>query len=242
MPLLIAILLSAALGTCAWGVARRGPSLTMVPVSAIVGGTLVLGVVTGIVVRADGRVGVDADVAGWADRHASALSTDGLQVITNLGAVWFVAGGVLALVLIELRRGAHRWVLPFLLAVVLGDKLLTVALKDLVDRARPTLNPVAQTLGPSFPSGHTSTAAAFWAATALVVGRWCAPRIRAALVGAAVGIAVAVAASRVLLNVHWLTDVIGGLALGWAWSAVCVLVLGGRLRGGRGAALRPGCP
>ena len=40
---------------------------------------------------------------------------------------------------------------------------------------------------------------------------------RALLAGGAVGIAVAVAASRVLLDDHWLSDVIAGLALGWAW-------------------------
>ena len=39
----------------------------------------------------------------------------------------------------------------------------------------------------------------------------------------------AVAASRVLLDVHWLTDVIGGLALGWAWFALCAIAFGGRL-------------
>ena len=54
--------------------------------------------------------------------------------------------------------------IPFLLAVTLGNHFVTVAVKDLADRARPTLNPIAQTLGPSFPSGHSSTAAAFYAA------------------------------------------------------------------------------
>ena len=47
--------------------------------------------------------------------------------------------------------------------------------------------------------------------------------------GLAAGIAVAVAASRVLLDVHWLTDVIAGLALGWAWFAVCAIAFGGRI-------------
>src|SRR5262249_33949835 len=90
-------------------------------------------------------------------------------------------------------------------------------------------NPAAATLGPSFPSGHTTTAAAFFAAGALLIGRRRSPAARAALAGGAVGVAVAVAASRVLLDVHWLTDVIGGLMLGWAWLALCGIAFGGRL-------------
>jgi undecaprenyl-diphosphatase len=40
----------------------------------------------------------------------------------------------------------------------------------------------------------------------------------------------------VLLDVHWLTDVIAGLALGWAWFSVCSIAFGGRLlRFGAGA-------
>jgi undecaprenyl-diphosphatase len=101
--------------------------------------------------------------------------------------------------------------------------------KDLVDRVRPTLNPVAATLGPSFPSGHSSTAAALYAATALLLGRRRGHTARAVLAGGAVGIAVAVACSRVLLDVHWLSDVIAGLTLGWAWFAVCSIAFGGRL-------------
>jgi membrane-associated phospholipid phosphatase len=49
------------------------------------------------------------------------------------------------------------------------------------------------------------------------------------LAGLAAGIAVAVAASRVLLDVHWLSDVIAGLALGWGWFAVCAIAFGGRI-------------
>jgi undecaprenyl-diphosphatase len=44
-----------------------------------------------------------------------------------------------------------------------------------------------------------------------------------------VGIAVAVATSRVLLDVHWVSDVIAGLALGWAWFCVCAIAFGGRI-------------
>jgi membrane-associated phospholipid phosphatase len=132
-------------------------------------------------------------------------------------------------VAVDALRRRTLWALPFLFVVIAGDKVLTQALKHLVDRARPTLEPVAATLGPSFPSGHSSTAAASWAAFALVASRWCGPRARPYLAGGAVVIAIAVAASRVLLDVHWLTDVVGGLALGWAWFAACAIALGGRL-------------
>ena len=53
--------------------------------------------------------------------------------------------------------------------------------------------------------------------------------MRNVLAGAAVGIAVAVACSRVLLDLHWLSDVVAGLALGWGWFAVCAVAFGGWL-------------
>jgi undecaprenyl-diphosphatase len=52
---------------------------------------------------------------------------------------------------------------------------------------------------------------------------------RAVFTGIAGGTAVAVAATRVLLGVHWLTDVIAGLILGWTWFAVVSIAFGGRL-------------
>ena len=119
--------------------------------------------------------------------------------------------------------------MPFIVAVVGGEEIVATVIKHVVDRARPAFNPAAATLGPSFPSGHSTTAAAFYAAAALLLGRRRRPRARALVTGIAVGLAVAVASSRVLLDVHWLTDVIGGLALGWAWFALCRVAFGGRL-------------
>ena len=37
------------------------------------------------------------------------------------------------------------------------------------------------------------------------------------------------ASLHVLLDVHWLTDVIAGLSLGWAWFALCAIAFGGRI-------------
>ena len=135
----------------------------------------------------------------------------------------------IVLVVADHLRLPTRWVIGYVALVILGQNVLTQLVKELADRVRPDLNPIAETLGPSFPSGHSATAAAFWAATALVLGRGRPRLVRALLAGGAFGIAVGVAGSRVLLDVHWLTDVIAGASLGWAWFAVCSLAFGGRV-------------
>lgn len=205
-----------------------GLALTLALLVVLAGGVL-LALLAVVVRSTDLLAGIDSSVAEWGNRHASAWSHDALTLVTQLGETWVVVLVAVVVAAVEIVRTRSRWVAPFLLAVILGDKLLTEAVKQLVDRARPAIEAVAATLGPSFPSGHTSTAAASWAAFALVAGRWWGRRAWPALAGAAVGIAVAVALSRVLLDVHWLTDVLGGLALGWAWFAACAIAFGGRL-------------
>ncbi len=196
---------------------------------AVLMGGVVLALLTVAVRSTDVLAGIDTSAAEWGDLHASAWSQDAVTLVTDLADTWTLTVVAVGVAAIELARTRNRWVVPFLLAVIVGDALLTEAIKQLVDRARPDLEPVAATLGPSFPSGHSSAAAASWAAFALVAGRWWGPRAWPALAAAAVGIAVAVAGSRVLLDVHWLTDVLAGLALGWAWFAFCAIAFGNRI-------------
>lgn len=205
-----------------------GLALTLALLAVFLGGVL-LALLAVVVRSTDVLAGIDSSVAEWGHHHASAWSHDALTLVTRLGEAWVIVPVAILVAAVEITRTRNRWVVPFLLIVILGDKLLTGAIKQLVDRARPEIEAVAATLGPSFPSGHTSTAAASWAAFALVAGRWWGRRAWPALAGAAVGIAVAVALSRVFLDVHWLTDVLGGLALGWAWFAACAIAFGGRL-------------
>jgi undecaprenyl-diphosphatase len=172
---------------------------------------------------------VDNSVAHWGFVHRTAPSTSGLDAVTQLGSIQVVVGLALAVVALDAYRTRSRWSLPFFVAVLGGMEILMLSVKALVGRARPTLEPAAASLGPSFPSGHSATAAAFYAAVALVLGRRLAQRRRQILISLAVALAVAVAASRVLLDLHWLSDVVGGLSLGWGWFALCAAVFGGRL-------------
>ena len=205
-----------------------GLALT-VALAFTIGGGLVLGALA-YLIRTNARlIGIDNGVATWGNTHASALSTHALNVVTQLGSIYTIIVLCVILVVAETIRERTIWVAAFVVAVMAGEEILTGTVKQLADRVRPAFNPAAATLGPSFPSGHSATAAAFFATAALLLGRWRRRPARAALAGVAAGIAVAVAASRVLLDVHWLTDVIAGLALGWAWFAVCSIAFGGRI-------------
>jgi undecaprenyl-diphosphatase len=205
-----------------------GLALTLA-LAFIVGGGVLFGVLAYLVRTNSHLIGFDNSVAKWGHAHATALSTHGLNAVTSLGSIYTVV--VLGVILAVVETIAERsiWVVPFIVAVLGGEEILVLTVKDLADRVRPVFNPAAATLGPAFPSGHSATAAAFYATAALLLGRRSGRRVRAVLAGVAAGIAVAVAASRVLLDLHWLTDVIAGLMLGWAWFAVCAIAFGGRI-------------
>ncbi|HEX2303773.1 MAG TPA: phosphatase PAP2 family protein [Gaiella sp.] len=217
-----------------------GLALTLA-LGVIVLGGLLLSVLAYLVRSSDRLVEADESVARWGFDHASDLSDDGLNIVTTLGDTWFVIVTAIALVASEgIRRRPLRWVAAYLAVVIVGQNILTRTIKELADRVRPDLNPIAETLGPSFPSGHSATAAAFYAAAALVLGQGQPRRTRALLAGGAVAITIAVAGSRVLLDVHWLSDVIAGVALGWAWFAACSVAFGGRILRFGAAAERAG--
>jgi len=205
-----------------------GLALTLALVTITLGG-LVLGVLAYLVRSSDSLVKLDESVAEWGFDHASDPSDDGLTLVTTLGETWFVIVAAVVLVVAEYVRSPARWLAFYVALAIVGQNVLTRTVKELADRVRPDLNPIAETLGPSFPSGHSATAATFFAAAALVLGRRRSRPWRAALAGGAVAITVGVAGSRVLLDVHWLSDVIAGVALGWAWFAAVSLAFGGRL-------------
>jgi undecaprenyl-diphosphatase len=209
-------------------VAATGLALTLALGAVIVGG-LVIGVLALLVRSTKAGLEIDTGPARWGFENATGFSTTWLDYLTQLGDGWVVIPLAVLIGAFTTYRLRNWFVIPFLLAVMVGNQLITLVVKDLADRARPTLNPVAQTLGPSFPSGHSSTAASFYAAAALLIGCRRGHVARTILASLAVAIPVAVACTRVLLDVHWVSDVIAGLALGWGWFAICAIAFGGRL-------------
>jgi undecaprenyl-diphosphatase len=105
---------------------------------------------------------------------------------------------------------------------VLGETLLSQGLKTLFARPRPEVVPhLVHVSSASFPSGHASSAAAiFLTIAALIAAQTKARAARIYVFAIAGALAFIVAASRIYLCVHYLTDVIGGLSFGAAWAAI----------------------
>jgi undecaprenyl-diphosphatase len=132
-----------------------------------------------------------------------------------------VVTGVTAVLVVALFF--RRWLraAAYVAAVRLVAIVSGFVVKELVGRPRPALpHPLIHASGWSFPSGHALGSAALFASiavlTASAVGR-------AWTVAIAVVVPVVVAASRVCLGVHYVSDVGAGLVLGWAVAAVLAL-------------------
>jgi membrane-associated phospholipid phosphatase len=112
-----------------------------------------------------------------------------------------------------------------LVAITLSGRLLVSLQKDWTGRIRPDpqghLVPVESL---SFPSGHAANATLVWLCLALLLPR--TGRARLVAVWAAVWLALAIGISRVMLGVHWPSDVIGGWAFGLFWTMLLLRLAG----------------
>ncbi|MBB3904799.1 membrane-associated phospholipid phosphatase [Methylobacterium brachythecii] len=144
--------------------------------------------------------------------------------MTALGSatvLWFAA--VVALCILALRGDGPALIL--VVAAMAGGQVLSSLLKSAFDRARPDLirgGPAV--FDASFPSGHAMMSLVTYLTLATVLARD-EPRrsLKSVYLAAAAILTLSVGASRVLLGVHWPTDVLGGWCAGIAWVSLCLL-------------------
>jgi len=146
-----------------------------------------------------------------------------VKAITFLGSngvLWAVIAA--ATVILAIRR---RWRLAaYLLVTGAGALTLDPILKSLVGRLRPVVaHPIAHGTGDSFPSGHSLGSIVCYGAILLVFlpvarGRW-----RTAFVAVVLTLIALIGISRILLGVHYLSDVVGAWAVGITWLGITAL-------------------
>jgi undecaprenyl-diphosphatase len=139
------------------------------------------------------------------------------RAVTRLGSngvLWWLIG--IALLVLLLRR-LYR-LAAYLVVTGAGALILDPTLKLAVGRLRPVVaDPVAHGTGNSFPSGHALGSIVCYGALLLVFLPAVRHRWRPRLAAAVAVLVAAVGVSRILLGVHYLSDVVGAWALGVAW-------------------------
>jgi len=202
----------------AWlGLTWRGVCALIAAIAALIGAVTVLGGVSEDVTQHNGLASSDLAHLRLFTDHRSDLVVQAARIVTNFG-------GVVVLALIAISAGLLLWHrgVPLAAAAAPAFALGVAATladfgKQVVDRARPGVDLRLIAEGePSFPSGHATDSAAVFLTLGLVVAVFVLrrPLARVATVTCSGLLVAAIGVSRLVLGVHWPTDVLAGWALG----------------------------
>lgn len=188
--------------------------------------TVMLGLLLEIGWATDGSSGVDSDISRWFVDHRTPTLTDAMRVVSLLGSSWVVIP-LAVVVVVAMLVTRRRWLALFVALAVSGASLLGILAKDVIGRDRPPVEfRLQQSHSSSFPSGHSTQAAATYFALAIMITVLSDSRaLRAGTWIAATLIVFLVGVSRVYLGMHWATDVLGGWLLGSVWVAGLTVAL-----------------
>ena len=165
---------------------------------------------------------VDADVNSWA---VSIQSTGFTQIakIIHYGFGTTALSIITLLIAVYLLYKRYRNDALLLVGVMLGDFVIVAILKRLIHSARP-LNGILQETGFSFPSGHATAAVVFLGLLTYLIWQHFKSRNVKILSGVLfVLLSLLVGFSRIYLNVHWLSDVVGAYSLGIFWLTFSIV-------------------
>jgi membrane-associated phospholipid phosphatase len=170
---------------------------------------------------------LDTDIAVWIAESMPVWAEWLARPFTWLGGLIGVAIVVATVVSVLLRRG-DRPAAVMLLAVAVGSQVLVLTAKAGYERPRPEVGSAIDLPSSfSFPSGHATTGVAVFGLLGLLAVAFSRTRRhRIAAAGAGFALGALIGASRVVLNVHYVTDVLAGACLGLAWLLTCLLTVG----------------
>jgi undecaprenyl-diphosphatase len=191
--------------------------------AAVIVAMLVLASVVAVEVReAAGLTVFDASLATDLRANMPRPVLHAIAWLTQLGNPIGLAV-VTGLVMIALLVRRHVQLALIWLGSLAGTALINSTLKAWFQRERPLHDHgfvVEHSF--SFPSGHASGCTVFYGMLAYVLLVLCPPRLHRAIVVAAVAVITLVGVSRILLQVHYFSDVLAGYATGLAWLMLCI--------------------
>lgn len=152
------------------------------------------------------------------DNLVSSGLTNFFKIITNVGDVYFFSAFILLFFLVV----RNRVILFSMISNLINVYVYSVIFKNVYRRERPLFNLIEKPSDFSFPSGHTMCSVAFYGFVIYLVSKYIKNKVlRCFLYFLLVLIILIIGFSRIYLNVHFTTDVIGGAILG----SVCLLMI-----------------
>jgi len=168
------------------------------------------------------------DIDTWVHTHIIAMQTPVLTKVivffTNLsGVLANIVFAILLLLYLSYKKCYEER--RFYLYTVSGAVLLFLAVKQMVGRIRPDTN-LIEVINYSFPSGHaTLSMTTVLLLYIIFIKKHSSYWVRYSILILFLLWALFIAFTRVYLNVHWLSDVVAGLALGIFWVSFMWLFL-----------------
>lgn len=168
-------------------------------------------------------VRIDETIEGWFAAWRLPAIVHVFRWITEFGALPALSAIALVATGFMTAHGPRRYILPVWITIV-GSQLTTWAGKFLIYRPRPDFLLDVTAASPSFPSAHASSAVAVWGIIAYAISRDLPPLARFDLAYWTAVLALLIGASRVVLSVHFPSDVAAGILLGVFWLLVGIAV------------------
>jgi membrane-associated phospholipid phosphatase len=189
----------------------------------LIGAAWLFGIVVEDVVNNESMTVIDLQVAAYLYARATPLLTIVMTFISYFGAP-AVTGSMAFATGIVLWRRRYSYRLLELVIAVPGGMLFNVLIKYIIHRPRPFFdNPLLTLTGYSFPSGHAMASTVLYGMLAAFAVRtstdW---QRRVVAVFMALSLIALVCFSLIYLGVHYLSDVLAGIAEGVAWLALCL--------------------
>ena len=175
----------------------------------------------------------DININTYRVAHTGPAIVSVMKVLTWFGTMQFLLTAYIIMILVILLKKNYRFAIAIII-IAIGAWAVTIISKKLFHRSRPDLPLVTKLTNYSFPSGHAFSSFIFccmlsyivWHSRLQLLWKW---MINVALLLFTLSIGL----SRIILNVHYTTDVIGGFSLGIMWMILMYIVFKNWLRTGK---------
>ncbi|HTE11003.1 MAG TPA: phosphatase PAP2 family protein [Chitinophagaceae bacterium] len=167
----------------------------------------------------------DKKVMQFFSTHSSQSFIEVMKRVTLLGSTTFLFPAYIVLIAWHISKKRTQYAID-ITVIAVSSMSMMYALKQFFHRQRPELPIIKGISGFSFPSGHALSSFIFCSILMYLVWKGnLQPVTKYILIALLLLCALTIGLSRVVLNVHYATDVIGGFCLGIIWVIISFAIL-----------------